>query len=161
MELLLVRHAIAAEGRDDDARPLTRDGRARFARVVKGLRRVHPRIGHIVHSPKLRAVQTAHLLCALLANNGTTEVAPELAAEPGEALLAKLRRPSVALVGHEPWLSQLLALLVSGDARHAPAFELKKGAIAWLEGAARPGKMRLRMLLPPGVGRRLARHGRA
>jgi phosphohistidine phosphatase len=64
--------------------------------------------------------------------------------------------PRVAVVGHEPWLGELIALLTTGESRHGETIPLKKGGVAILEGAPTPGGMTLRALLPPRVSRRLA-----
>jgi len=56
---------------------------------------------------------------------------------------------TVAVVGHEPWLGELIALLAFGDTRHGEVIPLKKGGIAWLDGDAIPGGAILRALLPP------------
>lgn len=76
-----------------------------------------------------------------------------LAMPPGERLLEELAKSETgraALVGHEPWLSELIALLVVGDRGDGDArFELKKGAVAHLVGSPRPGGMRLVALMPP------------
>lgn len=164
MQLYLIRHAAAAEPGEggDAARPLTPRGRASFQRAVDGLRALDVRFDLLVHSPLLRAVQTADLCTPLCA--GATQVAPELAEPPGEALVDLLRGApeSVGLVGHEPYLSQLCAWLVTGWQVHdAPgrrgAIELKKGAVAWLEGDALPGAFVLRGLWSPRVLKHLTR----
>ncbi|HET9361040.1 MAG TPA: phosphoglycerate mutase family protein, partial [Vicinamibacterales bacterium] len=67
-ELYLVRHAIAAERGeawpDDDTRPLTERGIARFKEGVAGLGRLDAVIDEILTSPLVRARQTADLLSA-------------------------------------------------------------------------------------------------
>jgi phosphohistidine phosphatase len=150
MELFLIRHATAADGDDDDARALTRKGRERFDEVVALLDALGVRFDRVLHSPKLRAVQTAERLSALV--DGPFEVTNHLVGAPSKALLAACVGDRVALVGHEPRLSALLAWLVTGDA-DGGAFELKKGAVACLAGEPTPGGMTLRWLLPPKVAR--------
>lgn len=155
MRLTLIRHAIAEEGPDDAARPLSKEGRQRFRREVEALEALGVRFSRVLHSPKRRAVETAELL-ALLSDDGL-EVSPLLAHAPSDALLELLQGEDLALVGHEPHLSTLLALLVSGDRTLGARVELKKGAVAMLEGEPRPGGMELLALLPPKVLRRLER----
>lgn len=133
-------------GQDDAARPLTDEGRRRFARVAEQLAHAGVVFDRIYHSPKLRAVQTADLLCPLLA--GEFEVTPLLAAPPDIELLRTLRGERIALVGHEPWLSELCAYLMLGEHR-GEMFVFKKGGVAHLEGLPSPGGMRLLALLPP------------
>ncbi|MCL6526593.1 MAG: phosphohistidine phosphatase SixA [Thermaceae bacterium] len=156
MELYLIRHAIAEEalpGQADDARPLSPEGVKRFRRVVQGLKRLKLGFDRLYHSPKLRAVQTANLLTPLL--EGESEVTPYLAEPPSPKLLKLLQGEKVALVGHEPWLGQLCALLICSDSQVGGGFGFKKGGVAHLEGRSEPGGMRLLAFLPPKVLGRL------
>jgi phosphohistidine phosphatase len=161
VDLFLIRHAEAAKadaGGSDAARPLTRRGRRRFDKVVGGLERLDVRFGALLHSPLLRAVETAERLYPLL--DGESCVTEHLAEAPGEALLAEiaeLESERVALVGHEPWLSELGSWLASADASDRTVFELEKGGVLWLAGAPRPGAMIVRGLMPPAA---LARSGK-
>lgn len=157
MKLYLIRHAIAAEAADgpDEARALTREGRARFEECVRGLAQLEVRLDRIVHSPLLRAVQTADLLRPLL--QGTSAVSGHLAAQPSEALLAELAGERVAAVGHEPWLGELAAWLVTSQRAWGPRFSFEKGSVALLEGELEPGAMHFSALLPPSALRKLGR----
>ena len=120
-ELYLVRHAIAArrgpEWPDDDARPLTALGVARFSEAVVGLRWLGVAVDEIFTSSLVRAVQTAELLSVGV--RGRPPVAILDALRPGwesEAVrmrLAKVvKRRRVALIGHEPGLGELAADLI-------------------------------------------------
>jgi phosphohistidine phosphatase len=157
MELFLVRHAIAvpsAEALPDAERPLTDEGRKRFEKVARGLDRLGIRFDRVLHSPWTRAVQTADLLARLL--DGESAVEAGLAREPDPELTTRLAQAErVAAVGHEPWMSELLAILVTGNKTHAARFAFKKGQVAWLSGDARPRGMALVASLPPRVLRRL------
>ncbi len=66
------------------------------------------------------------------------------------ALIAE-RGEDTAVVGHEPWLGELVAWLAFGDTRHGEALMLKKAGVVWLEGSAVPGGMQVRAVLPPSV----------
>ncbi|MEM7307074.1 MAG: histidine phosphatase family protein [Planctomycetota bacterium] len=149
MELFLVRHAIALPlgGSDgpptDSERPLSPLGRERFASAVWALRVMGVRLKRVEHSPLLRAVQTAELLKPLL--DGPMEVSPDLVSPPDAAMLTRLRTDGTALVGHEPWMSGLLAQLCGGSGY---GVRFAKGAVAWLEGEPVPGGMQLRALWP-------------
>jgi phosphohistidine phosphatase len=157
MDLFLVRHAIAvprAEGLPDVERPLTDEGRKRFRQVARGLERLEVRLDRVLHSPWTRAVQTADLLSRLLVGESSVELG--LAREPDSELAARLAQGDrVAAVGHEPWMSELLALLVTGSKSHAARFAFKKGQVVWLTGDAKPRGMALVASLPPRVLRRL------
>jgi phosphohistidine phosphatase len=157
MELFLVRHAIAvpqAEDLPDAARPLTDEGRKRFTQVARGLDRLGVRLDRVLHSPWTRAVETADLLARVLIGESAVEMG--LAREPDADLVTRLAQGErVAAVGHEPWMSELLALLVTGNKTHAARFGFKKGQVAWLTGDAKPRGMALVASLPPRVLRRL------
>jgi len=144
MHLYVVRHAIAVARRpdlDDALRPLTEKGRLRFQAVVRGLERLGVRLDVVLHSPWLRASQTGELLLPLL--EGELVETELLAMDVSDELLAELPDGAVAAVGHEPWVSDLVAWLVTGDPRAGAAFSMKKGGVAWLEGTPEPGGMQL------------------
>src|SRR6185295_20303575 len=108
MQLFLIRHAIAEDSRAglrDEARALTPAGRARFAEEVKGLERLGLAFERLRHSPLRRALETAELLVPLV--DGELEVDARRAGAPRAELIASLAGASLALVGHEPWLSEL------------------------------------------------------
>jgi phosphohistidine phosphatase len=156
MQLYLIRHGLAADGGADEARPLTDEGRARIAEEAQALRRLGAQFDRLLHSPLLRATQTAEALADLVL--GTSSPTPRLVLAPSEELLAELAGESVALVGHEPWLSELVAWLVTGERRLGPRFAIEKGGVALLEGEPRPLGMALAAFLPPeallAIGRR-------
>ncbi|HEV8113337.1 MAG TPA: histidine phosphatase family protein [Planctomycetota bacterium] len=163
MELFLFRHA-EAEPRSGDApderRALTAKGRERFLRAAKGLERLEIQLDRIYHSPWLRSIESAELLSLLL--DGETVVTPLLAQPPTRELLDILEGENVALVGHEPWLSDLLGWLVFGvrmmesDGK-SPCLDFGKGGLAWVGGKPEPGAMSLRAFLPPRALRRIGR----
>jgi len=162
MELLVIRHAIAVERSPEAAdadRQLTERGRRRFRQVVRGLRALDLRVDRILVSPWRRAAETADLALPLLRSGGSAELCPLLCAAPRADLLSAIASTAVArvaVIGHEPWLGELIAMFTTGESRHGESIPLKKGGVALLEGAPSPGGMNLRALLPPGVLRRLA-----
>jgi phosphohistidine phosphatase len=152
MLLALIRHAIAEDGDDDFARPLSTKGKKRFREVVRGLESLGLSFTRVVHSPTLRALETAELLAPI--TEGLLEATRLLAVAPSPELLALLSGGPVALVGHEPHLSALVAWLTCGSTERASAFTMKKGAVALLEGTPTPGGMSLVALIPPRLFRR-------
>ena len=161
MRLLIVRHAIAlprgAPGMPDAERPLTPRGRRRFENAAEGLARALPRPDAVLTSPWKRARQTAEILAAAYGRLEPKDT-PALAGGSFETLAGVLgaypQDATVALVGHEPWLSALLARLLgtSKDER----LEFKKGGVALVDVLGRledGGK--LVAYLPPKVMRRL------
>jgi len=163
MDLLVIRHGIAevrVPHEDDATRRLTRTGERRIRGVVSGLRTLGWKLDGIVTSPWLRAARTAELLEKLCKTDAV--VTELLTQSPSAELLALVstsattkKHHATAIVGHEPWLGQLVGWLAFGDGRFGDGLGLKKGAVAWLQGDVAPGGMTLQGLLPPGVTRAL------
>ena len=149
MDLFLIRHAIAEErraGLPDTERALTEKGRARFNAVVQSLDRAGFHFDRVYHSPWLRASQTAELLTPI--SSGPLIATDGLAQPPQPSFFASLEGEQVACVGHEPWMSEAVALLTSGTP-DGSWLRLKKGSVTWLRGSPAPAQMQLRALLPP------------
>src|SRR5919197_1516290 len=149
MELFVIRHAIAVPGSmllADADRPLSPKGRKRFSQAVLGLQCLKVRFDRLYHSPWIRAVDTAELLAPVL--DGTAVCSPALARAPSQDMLDALVGARVALVGHEPWMGELVAWVATGALLHGSAFAFKRGGVAWLEGQPQPGRMVLQAFLP-------------
>ncbi len=163
MQLLLFRHGIAEppeEADSDASRALTPRGADRTLLAAHGLARVTDRPQAILTSPKTRALQTAAIAAEVF------DMAPEpvdvLADGDPRRVLAMLRRraeASVMLIGHEPWMSELIETLCMPKAPHG-FLELKKAGAALVDAPIRldepPGTGVLRWLIPPRVLRSLA-----
>ena len=149
IRVYLVRHGIALDHEDrgalaDDDRPLTAKGRVRFRRGARAFARLGEPPDFIFTSPLARAVQTAEILAAALKADEVL-VLEELRPEgPIGKLLSEVGRQvkdgqSVALVGHDPQMSQLVAAL--GDVARAdvPRIDFRKGAIVRIDVGELPG----------------------
>jgi phosphohistidine phosphatase len=167
MELLLIRHAIAFERDrrrwpDDAARPLSPLGLRRSRKAAAGLREFCKVPDRLLTSPLIRARQTAKILTEI-AGWPPAEMAPEL--KPGEGaaavlnLLSKDHSERIAVVGHEPDLSALLAACLLKDGGTVP-IEMKKNAAACLSfrGRARSGNAALEWLATPRLLRGFRNH---
>ncbi|HUG54618.1 MAG TPA: histidine phosphatase family protein [Vicinamibacteria bacterium] len=138
MRLLIIRHAIAVPhgtpGVAEDERPLTPRGVRRFRAAARGLARICPRPGVVLTSPLVRARQTADLAAAAW---GRVEPRDEksLAGGSFEEVAAAVERHAsrklVAIVGHEPQLSAILAHLLGST--EAERFTFKKGGAALVD----------------------------
>jgi phosphohistidine phosphatase len=163
VRILLIRHAIAVPrgtpGIPEADRPLTPRGRRRFRRAARGLARLAARPDVLLTSPLLRARTTAEL-AARAWRRLPPVVEPSLAGESARAVLTALARQpaeaTVALVGHEPLLSEILGLLLGGmPGAHLP---FRKGGAALVEVDGAPGAGgRLIWFLPPRALRALRR----
>lgn len=160
MQLFVIRHAIAEPGAPDladAARELTDDGTRKMKRIVRGLRQLDLEFDRILTSPWARARQTAELLAPL---TDAPPIATELLCQaPRAELLAMIasQGETTAVVGHEPWLGELVAWLAFGDPRRGEALALKKGGVVHLDGSAVPGGMMLYAIHPPRILRQLAK----
>ena len=84
-------------------------------------------------------METAELLAPVLDGKAVDSAA--LARAPSQDLLDALVGERVALVGHEPWMGELVAWLTTGAPPHGSVFAFKRGGVAWLEGQPQPGRM--------------------
>ena len=162
VRLYLVRHAIAeARGSawpDDTLRPLTREGRARMRRIVRGLRGLGVELDVVLTSPLVRAKQTADILVAGLKPKPvlveTSSLAP---GQPHRGVLRALapyrRAQAVALLGHEPDLGTFAAFLLGAS----QPLEFKKGGVCCCETSKLPpdGDVRLLWHATPRMLRRV------
>ena len=161
MQLLIVRHGIAVErgtpGIPDDDRPLTPEGEKKFKQAARGIARVLDKPYAILTSPLPRAHRTAELLAD--AFGGVTLTAtPALSEGSFEDLSSQLgeypKKALLAVVGHEPFLSSLLARLLR--AKGGAALEFKKGGVALVElDAGLNDGATLLAFLPPKVLREI------
>lgn len=162
MKLLLVRHAAAVPGGTpgvpDGERPLTPKGRAKFSAAAKGLARIAHRPDVLLTSPLPRARATAEIAARAFKRIEPT-IEPALAHESLDGIVAALGThapgATVAVVGHEPTLSALLARLLG--AAHGERLAFKKGGAALVDLPDGPsGGGRLIWFLKPKVLRALA-----
>jgi phosphohistidine phosphatase len=165
LSVYLVRHAFAdhadaARWPDDAKRPLTADGVRRFTAAARGLRRLVPDVDVVLSSGYARAWQTAELLHEV---TGWPKPHECSSLEAGQAALSALEvlreraETSVALVGHEPHLSQLASILCAGG-EDLMRLELKKGSVALVrvEGEVGPRAGSLHWAVRPKMLRALA-----
>ncbi len=138
MKLLLVRHAAAVPsgtpGIPDDERPLTPEGASKFRVAAKGLARIARRPDVLLTSPLPRARATAEIAARAFKRIEPT-VEPALAHGSVDEIMTALgKRPAgatIALVGHEPTLSMILARLLG--AADAERLAFKKGGAALVD----------------------------
>jgi len=165
MTLYFLRHGIAedrtAPGIKRDAdRVLTAEGRQKVRRVAKAMDRLELQFDRILSSPLLRALQTAEQVAGTLARAPKVEVWEELSPDgDAAALIERLNQlcpapDHVLLVGHEPHMSRLISLLLTGTPDLAMTLkkaglctltvtELRPGRCATLEWLLTPKQMAL------------------
>lgn len=146
MDLLLWRHAEAEEGDDDLKRRLTERGERQAKAMAGWIRKHQPKDLRIVVSPSIRTQQTAQAL--RLPFETHRKIGPEACVSE---LIAASGWPqasgSVLIIGHQPSLGRLAALLLAG---HEAEWSIKKGALWWLSNRVRRGETQtvLRAMIP-------------
>jgi phosphohistidine phosphatase len=157
MNLDLIRHALAVEEYEDDSqRPLTDKGRKKMRQIAKGLRALGVEFDLILSSPYVRAAETAGLLADVFKIKKEVQFSDNLVPTGDPNLLIaemneKYPADSIALVGHEPFLSALIGLLVADNAN--ADIILKKGGVCSLsaDDLHHTRKATMDWLLTPGI----------
>ncbi|WP_100623384.1 phosphohistidine phosphatase SixA [Candidatus Coxiella mudrowiae] len=118
MKLFCVRHGHAeqllnAAGK----RPLTQEGTDEVSKVAAYLKHRGVHVVHLMHSGKLRAQQSAEIMAAAVAEGQAIEVCPLLGSDHPTVPLIHLIQEwhdDTMLVGHMPFISQLVSALILG-----------------------------------------------
>ncbi|MBD2251093.1 phosphohistidine phosphatase SixA [Nostoc parmelioides] len=160
MELYLIRHGIAEEqktGIKDEERELTKEGKQKTEKVAHRLLELGRQFDLIVTSPLMRARQTAEifLACGLscqleasnhLAPNGNIFNWLDYWLKPKNFP----ENAQIAIVGHEPCLSNWAEILLWGEAKDS--LVLKKAGMIGLklpEIGSPVGRSQMFWLTPP------------
>jgi phosphohistidine phosphatase len=141
MILYILRHGPAENepppGGDDGARRLTARGREKVREAAAGMRALGLKFDAILASPLPRAAETAELVATVYSTGPAPEPFPALSTGVSPAdMLAALkpyeRHDHLMIVGHEPGLSGLVSLLLTGSA-NSVSFDFKKSGMIALE----------------------------
>ena len=169
MNLFFLRHAKACprgpKYRPDSKRPLTREGEKTMRETAAGMRRLDLSFDLILASPYLRALRTAEILAdaydskkLFVTNHLAAEADPrEVVAEINENFNTL---ENIVLVGHEPFLSGLISVLLTGEP--GMRIDFKKAALCRLsvEGLRFGDCATLCWLLTPRQLARLGKRGK-
>jgi phosphohistidine phosphatase len=150
MELYLLRHGAAANAEDDPRRALTDEGRAQVEDVVRRAAGQGVRVERVYHSGILRAEQSAELAARALGGvpERRTRLEPLDEVEPTAAWLGHEPDDArILLVGHQPFLGQLVLQLV-GEVEPGSVVELETAELVKLDRTAADG-FRLAWSLKP------------
>jgi len=141
MNLYVLRHGLAADpgapgfGRDAE-RPLTPKGKRKLRKIADAMLELDLCFDLILSSPYLRARQTAEIVAKAFKARNELDLSDHLTPSGSLKKLIdflndyKPRPENVLLVGHEPYLSELISLLVSGDKNSS--VQMKKGGLCKL-----------------------------
>lgn len=127
MELILWRHAEAEDGLPDAARKLTDKGLKQAQVMAEWLKPRLPKNTRVIVSPTKRTQQTASPL------GGDFDTVKEVGTgASAKSILAAAGWPdakgAVVVVGHQPTLGEVAALLMTGSQAE---WNIKKGAVWW------------------------------
>ncbi|WP_428938926.1 phosphohistidine phosphatase SixA [Fontivita pretiosa] len=159
MNVLIIRHGeaedqeiFARSGEPDQKRPLTEEGRKAVRRTARALAEMVERIDLLASSPFVRAMETARIVSRQYQDLDIQEVQCLAPGQDPVRIIDWLNSQpaamrSIALVGHEPILSQLVGLAIAE--RNFSPVKLGKAGACLLEfaGEVRPGRAVLHWLL--------------
>jgi phosphohistidine phosphatase len=141
MNLFILRHGLAVEPgsagiAQDSDRPLIPEGERKLRRIADALEEMDVSFDWILSSPYVRARQTAEIIAESLRVGKKLEVCEHLTPAGSVTKLVELidqKKPvpeNALLVGHEPYLSELISLLLTGDSEMRVV--MKKGGVCKL-----------------------------
>jgi phosphohistidine phosphatase len=149
MDLLLWRHAEAVDGAPDEHRKLTPRGHVQARRVAAWLTHNQPEKLRVLASPTMRTRQTAQafredfeILHALAPGASARDILTAAGWPDGGG--------NCLIVGHQPTLGRLAALLLSGAEEN---WTVRKGALWWFSRRIRNGDAQtlLHAVVPPSL----------
>ena len=131
MDLILWRHAEAEDAEPDAERALTSKGSRHAARVGAWLDQQLPEQCRVLVSPAVRCRQTAdglgrrYTVHEALDTGSAPERMLEICGWPGH------RFPAL-LIGHQPQLGELAALILAGSKQ---PWKIRKAGVFWIKGS--------------------------
>jgi phosphohistidine phosphatase len=139
MNLYFLRHAKAhprgPKWRPDSKRPLTKEGEKKMEEVARGMKKLGLSFDLILSSPYARALRTAQIVVEVYkvrklftSNNLAADADPHTIIAEINDNFSTLN--DVVVVGHEPFLSGLISVLLTGDG--SLKIDFKKGGLCKL-----------------------------
>jgi phosphohistidine phosphatase len=136
MHVYLVQHGAAQPKDENPKRPLSDSGREDVKRMSSFLARSRVSASRVLHSGKLRALETALLMADVLGPGNVVEEAPTGISpnDPIDELFAAIDgwTEDTIIVGHLPFMSKLASKLVTGNEEET-VVHFKPGSVACLE----------------------------
>jgi phosphohistidine phosphatase len=116
MKLYIVQHGISLSEEVDPEKSLSPDGEEQSRKIAEFLKEKSVHVDVLWHSPKKRAVQTAHILSETVASPEVQErkdLNPRDPVGPIREVIEPMEK-NLMIVGHLPFLQKLVSLLLSG-----------------------------------------------
>jgi phosphohistidine phosphatase len=166
LDLFILRHGDAgrkiAAGSTDAKRALTVAGQKEIADISKSLKDLGIKINLVITSPLKRAQETATIVAKTLKVQSKMQEWNELTPEANRIkLYGKLssykQDASILIVGHNPYLSEMISEIISEDKNGH--IDLKKGGVARIRiTSSNPAfKGELKWLITPRLLKRLSK----
>lgn len=142
MNLYFLRHGKACERspqwRPDSTRPLTREGEEKTLDVARGLQNLDLSFDLILSSPYARALRTAEIVAEVFKSKKIFESANLTPGADLNALIGEINENhrgvnDLLLVGHEPFMSKMISMLLAGT--DSLSIELRKAGCCHLQTA--------------------------
>jgi phosphohistidine phosphatase len=141
MKIYIIRHAIAEDreifaltGKPDSERPLISKGMKKLRKVCSFLKSLESDFDLFFHSPYIRCSQTADILKEFYPQSKFKKnplLIPLASKEKIDRQLKTLNLKTIALIGHEPDLGELVSYLLKES--NPQNYKFKKSGIAFLE----------------------------
>lgn len=116
MKIYLVQHGLSLPEEVDPEKALSPKGREQSRKMAEFLKEKNIRVDCIWHSPKKRAIQTAHIMAEILPCPVTQERKNLNPLDPVGNLPKEIEplNKDLMIVGHLPFVQKLASLLLSG-----------------------------------------------
>ena len=150
MQLYMVQHGEAKPKDEDPDRYLTDKGVQDVKKMAQFIRPLDLNVRAVWHSNKTRAVQTAEILGAALQREESLIEWDDLSpTDPVNPIIQKLKtqEEDIMIVGHLPFLSKLISMLITGD-ENKGLVAFRNGAVVCLQGDSE-GSWKLAWMMTP------------
>ena len=152
MHIYLVQHGAAMPKDENPKKPLSEGGREDVKKMASFLGRSRISAARVIHSGKLRALETALLLAEVLGPGNVVEesecgLAPNDSTDELFAAIDGWTEDTI-VVGHLPFMSKMVSRLVTGD-EDETVVHFKPGSVARLERGENGGGWTVTWFLRP------------
>ena len=153
MAIYLVQHGKSLSKEQDPRKGLSEQGVAEAQRIAQVAAQYGVRVSRIVHSGKLRALQTAEIYAEQLSPpKGIRQIKGINPLDDAAAFGSALQiAGNDMIVGHLPFLEKLIAYLVTGKTG-PPVFRMQNGGIVCLDFYPESTYVVIQWALMPHVG---------
>ncbi len=156
MKLYLAQHGDAVAKTENPDRPLSSKGQSDVENMARFLASSSTTLDSILHSGKLRAMQTAEILMQQVSPGGELKIYENINPLDSPVMVVKeieQWQSDTLLVGHLPHLAKLASLLLT-DREDAPIISFTPGTIACLNRSAEKQWSLTWLLSPEIIGKK-------